>query len=346
MKAFRILLFTGLVWFVNSNHIYAQGCAAPKSDEGVSIIGFLQPQFETKFTDAGTNYSFTFNRARIGVTGNIPYDIVYYAVIEASPFKDANPFLLDAFISYQRFSFAKISVGQFKSPFSLEMSTPCSELNTIYRSSGINNLVSPDRDLGVMLFGSVKNDLFSYSLALTNGSGKGVLDNNEGKTFHSRVVLKPLSFVKIGGGLQYGTHPPFSDTIPNEDQRLRWSADIQLNYKNFSLAGEYIYGNDKGSYVVGGGCGTDPTIEVGDLRRSGYYFTAMYKTPWKIQPVFRYENWNTDLDNINTSEHNMVYGLNYWLNDWTRIQLNYLYKAEERLEIKNDELVIQFQVVF
>jgi phosphate-selective porin len=329
-----------------SMNAVAQGCAPPKSDDGVSVFGFLQPQFETKFLKDGPEHSFTFNRARIGVTGNVPYDVVYYAVLETSAFKDEHPFLLDAYVSYQRFSFAKLSIGQFKSPFTLEMGTPCHELHTINRTMAVNNLVSPDRDIGVMLFGSVKDNLLSYSLALTNGTGKGVFDNNNGKTFHSRLVLAPKQFIKLGGGIQYGTHPSVVEDASEEDKRFRWAADIQLKHKNFDLIGEYVSGSDKGSYVVGGGCGGDVTIIEGDLNRSGYYITAMYKTPWNLQPVFRYENWNTDRDSKNRIEHIMAFGFNYWLNDWSRIQVNYLYKSEQRIEIKNDELLIQFQVVF
>jgi hypothetical protein len=339
-----LLIVAGLALL--SANVVAQGCAPPKSDDGVSVFGFLQPQFETKFLKDGPEHSFTFNRARIGVTGNVPYDVVYYAVLEASAFKDEHPFLLDAFVSYQRFSFAKLSIGQFKSPFTLEMGTPCHELHTINRTMAVNNLVSPDRDIGVMLFGSIKDNLLSYSFALTNGTGKGVFDNNNGKTFHSRVVVAPLKFMKLGGGIQYGTHPSVVADATEEDQRFRWAADIQLKHKNFDLIGEFISGSDKGSYTVGGGCGGDVTVIEGDLKRSGYYVTAMYKTQWNFQPVFRYELWNTDRDTKNRGEHVMALGFNYWLNDWSRIQVNYLYKAEERIEIKNDELLIQFQVVF
>jgi len=346
MKSKFIILFLTISLGISQISAVAQGCAPPKTDDGVSVFGFIQPQFETKFVDNGPEYSFSFNRARIGVTGYVPYDVMYYAVLETSPFKDQNPFLLDAFISYTRFSFAKISIGQFKSPFTLEMSRPCHELNTIYRSQAVNNLVSPDRDLGIMISGDIKDKLFSYSLALTNGTGKGVLDNNKGKTLHSRLVVAPFDFVKIGGGIQYGTHPSIVENSTEEDKRFRWAGDIQLKHKRFDLIGEYISGSDKGSYTVGGGCGGDVTIMEGDLKRSGYYITAMYKTDWNLQPIFRYENWNTDLDAKNKAEHVMVFGFNYWLNDWSRIQVNYLYKSEERIEVKNDELVIQFQVVF
>ncbi len=331
---------------IGINLANAQGCAEPKSDDGITVFGFLQPQFETNFKDPKTSYSFSFNRARIGVTGVVPYDFVYYAVIEASAFKDSIPFLLDAFVSYQRYKWAKISIGQFKTPFTLDMSMACSDLNTIYRSMAVNNLVSPDRDLGIMVSGSIKNEMLKYSLAFTNGTGKGKYDNNNGKTFHGRLELAPFEFVKLGGGIQYGSHPPFADTIQTEDKRFRWAVDLQLNYQNFDLVGEYIYGQDKGSYTVGGGCGGSPTILSGDLNRSGYYITAMYKTPWNLQPVFRYENWNTNIDVQNLSESVMVFGLNYWFNDWTRLQVNYLYKAEEMIEVNNDELVLQVQIKF
>lgn len=346
MRVISIFILISLVWFSNTRNVLSQGCAPPKSDDGVTVWGFLQPQFETRFLKDGPEHSFTFNRARIGVTGLIPYDVAYYAIIETSAFKDQHPFLLDAFLSYQRYSFARFSIGQFKSPFTLEMSTACHELNAIYRTDAVQNLVSPDRDLGVMISGDIKEKLLSYSLALTNGTGKGVFDNNNGKTFHSRVVLAPKNFIKLGGGIQYGTHPSVVEDATEEDIRFRWAADLQLKYKNFDLIGEYIYGSDKGSYVVGGGCGGTPTVVEGDLKRSGYYILAMYKTKWNLQPIFRYENWNTDRDTKNRIEHTMAFGFNYWLNDWSRIQVNYLYKSEERIEVNNDQLLIQFQVQF
>ena len=72
-------------------------------------------------TDEAT---FSFNRARIGLIGNVPYDISYYFFIEYIAFKSGNPFLLDAFISYSRLApYVTVSLGQFKQPFSLERNT-------------------------------------------------------------------------------------------------------------------------------------------------------------------------------------------------------------------------------
>lgn len=347
MKYFKIIALALALLAGSFQPAQSQACVAPSPDGGITVFGFLQPQFETRFNRDDTDQSFTFYRARIGVTGTVPYDFLYYAVLETGPIYFGNaPFLLDAFITYQRFSWAQISIGQFKSPFTLEMITACHALNTIFRSSAVNNLVSPDRDMGLMVSGRLFNERFFYSLALTNGTGIGLRDNNLGKTFHSRLQVSPFDFLTLGGGMQYGKHAPLAEGVTEEDSRFRWAADMQFNFRGLSLIGEFVSGRDKGSSVFSPGCGVPPEIVLGDLNRSGFYFTAMYRTPWNIQPVFRYENWNTDIDTPNSTEHTLVFGLNYWFNEWTRVQLNYLYRAEERLEIFNDELLLQLQIVF
>jgi phosphate-selective porin OprO and OprP len=75
-------------------------------------------------------------------------------------------------------------------------------------------------------------------------------------------------------------------------------------------------------------------------------------TPWNVQPVIKYENFdpNTDGYDIINDLYDyatiITFGMNYFFNDWTRLQLNYLYKAEEGNEIENDELLMQLQVKF
>lgn len=88
-----------------------------------------------------------------------------------------------------------------------------------------------------------------------------------------------------------------------------------------------------------------------DLERSGFWAQAMYMTQWNIQPIVKYETYDPNTDLENTTEENCVkniitFGFNYFFNDWTRLQLNYLYKSEEGFEISNDELLMQLQVKF
>lgn len=72
----------------------------------------------------------------------------------------------------------------------------------------------------------------------------------------------------------------------------------------------------------------------------------MYMTPWNLQPIVKYESFDPNIDEDNDVEDIITFGINYFFNDWTRLQLNYLYKAEEGNEIANDEILMQLQVKF
>lgn len=362
----KLLLIISVAFFILPQTNWAQGCMETSTDEGVKVIGYLQPEFRYDFLgddkltgESLDQSSFYFNRLRLGAMGSVPYDFSYYAIMELSP-KLGGPFILDAFVSYNRLGpWAKISVGQFKNPFGLELSTPCHKLHTIDRSEVVNNLAGPFRDFGLMIsggtdslsiFGSKTKNLFGYQFALLNGNGRNVLDDNRFKDIVGRVTFHPLDFVTVGANYRFGKHPAASPTAENEDERERLGFDLELKYKNFLIQGEYIKGSDVGSYTTGGGCGGPLEIHEGSVEREGYFVQAMYMTPWKVQPVLKYEyyepNMATDIlhDQIST----VTYGLNIFPNEWTRIQINYLYRIEEdgTVEIPNDALLIQAQVVF
>ena len=145
-KTITILTFAILIILTSVSMVSAQGCMEASSDEGVSIVGYIQPQWEYyQTTDGHDGNSFTFNRARIAAVGNIPYDVSYFFMIDFSKFKAGSPWLLDAFVSYSRFDWAKISFGQFKSPISLEQNTPCQGLHTISRFKVVDELAGPQR---------------------------------------------------------------------------------------------------------------------------------------------------------------------------------------------------------
>jgi phosphate-selective porin OprO and OprP len=336
-KLFFILF---LLSVMTGGNAIGQGCAPESTGDGINLFGFVQAQHGWKFENT-TNGSFGFERARLGINGNIPYDFSYYAVMELSPFMSGNgsAYLLDAFITYNRFSWARVSMGSFKTPFGLETNTPCNGLITAYRSTATLQLVAPFRDFGLVAMGGNDTTLLSYQLGVMNGSGLGRLDNNQSKDIVGRVVFKPLNFLKVGGSFRYG-YPSYNN---NDATRTTFGAELQAKLAGFTLMGEYIM--DEGDYNrdLGGGCAGN-LIELGE-KRSGGYVTLGYMTPWNVEPVFRFDYF--DSGNLqNYKENNLTFGLNYFFNDWTRLQVNYVYRAETPSEIKNDVFLIQVQVVF
>lgn len=346
---------------------HSQGCMEPSSDGGVNVIGFLQPQYEYGFygeDDDGNSLNentFLFNRARLGVTGKVPYDFSYYAMAEFSPEKNG-PYLLDFFITYHGLGpWANISVGQFKQPFGLELTTPCHALHTINRSLVVNELASPFRDRGVMVhggtdtmnvFGLTNKNVFSWSMAYVNGTGMNTEDDNTAKDYLGRLAFSPLKEITLGGSYRFGKQK--NPEIENkDDERMRWGADLTVDFFNFLLQGEYISGEDKGSKLVGGGCGSEGEIVTGDFNSEGYSGMLLYNTPWFLQPVVKYEMYDPDVDTDYDQNSIWTFGLNYFFNDWTRLQVNYLYKVEESSssnlefynEIDNDMLLVQLQIL-
>ena len=347
----------------------AQGCMEASSDEGVQVIGYIQPQFGINFLgdDAAGNSlntnSFYFNRARLGVVGNIPYDISYYVMVDFSSFKNG-PYVLDAFITYKGLgNWAKISMGQFKNPFGLELGTPCQALYTVNRSRVVNELASPFRDIGVMvsggtadksIFGLKNTNIFTYNLALMNGSGMNVMDPDRYKDFIGRLVFSPTNFLSLGTSYRTGQLMNPDPAIDVADKRSRIGVDLSFKYKEFVLQGEYISGKDEGSKLVGGGCGEEPTPVAGTFNSKGFMVQALYMTPWQFQPVLKYESYDPDTNVEFNRLSTITYGFNYFINEWTRIQLNYMYNVEESSdvsmadyhEICNDALILQLQVIF
>ncbi len=345
-------IIASIILLIAWQGLQAQGCEEPDTTSGSNpnrpqIIGFVQPQYEFHFTDNGdvadNSNTFKFKRARIGVTGRIPYDFAYYVMLENSSFvsQTGNPYLLDAFISYRRYKWANISVGSFKQPFGQEVNTSCSGLHTIERAGVSDQIVAPQRDMGIMILGGDNNTFMKYSVAIMNGSGLGTKDNNNMKDFIGRATFKPLDFLRIGGSFRYG--------FPNKDtlDRTSVAAEIQFNYANFLLQAEYIY--DEGDYnrAAGGGCGAEPLV-LGNYR-SGYYVMAKYRTYFMLEPVAKFEYFNTGNEE-GYADYITTLGINYFFNDKVRLQANYRYRAEKNnesnAEIPNDAFLVQLQVKF
>ncbi len=373
MKKAIFLIGLFLLAVVNTNTVTAQGCVETSSDDGPQIVGYIQPQFNAYMFGAKDNgdaikpSTFLFKRARIGVVGSIPYDVSYYFMAEFSP-AAGGPQLLDAFVSYAPFGkYLKFSVGQFKSPFSLELNTPCYALNTINRSTVVNNLASPFRELGLMFLGSSDSlfgihDLISYKIAILNGTGINTLDDNNNKDIAGRLVIAPFEWLKFGGSYRtgfYGIQTQDSNGDWVQKRRTRSAFDLTFEKFNFMLQGEYIMGKDVGDISSGGGCGgksNDGALPVYD--KDGFWVAAMYTTPWSLQAIVKYETYNPDGTAYTYQgvaqtydQSTFTFGLNYFINDWTRVQVNYLYSSEGKTgdvinEYDNDAFMIQVQAKF
>jgi hypothetical protein len=367
MKKFLPVFLIGVFLFTVAAQAQESG---PKKDSlTLKVIGYLQPQYEYTFLGEDKNgenldeSDIYFNRVRLGVRGSVLRDFNFMALTELSPTLDG-PFLLVATLSYNRFApYLKITAGQFMSPFGLELNTPCNKLYTIDRSLFVENLSGSFQDIGIMLsggtgnrsfFGSKTQNFFGYKLAILNGTGINTSDNNRKKDIVARITLHPWEFITIGASYRRGKHPS-SVAWEKDAERMGIAFDVELKYKRMLLQSQYIFASDNGSYTTGGGCCSGP-IEVhrGSVDRDGFMVQVMYMTPWKVQPLLKFDRYDPNV-NINAEEdpelffqNTLTCGLNYYLNKHIRFQLNYIHKIEEKavVEFDNNALICQFQVNF
>lgn len=377
---------------LSSSSVFAQGCVEASSDEGPQLVGYIQPEFSYFMYGKDDNgnavkpNTFYFRRARIGIVGSIPYDISYYVMAELSPLATGYPYMLDVFITYAPLDkYVKFSFGQFKSPFGYELAQPCFGLHTINRSIATRQLASPFRELQFMVLGGFgKNrDIVSYKVSIMNGTGLNVMDQyvwdgdtntvaNANKDIAGRVVVAPLEWLQIGVGARTGLIG-LKDEDGRSQSRTRYGVDFNLEKWNFRLQGEYmmgidvVYADSDGS--GGGGCGgkkaTAADEDYKEYKKSGFWVQAMYMTPIRLEPVLKYEYFDPDGSSYSYffggQAHDgyslsiFTFGLNYFINDWTRIQVNYMYSAEGKStvngieqvnEYDNDILMIQAQIKF
>ena len=149
--------------------------------------------------------------------------------------------------------------------------------------------------------------------------------------------------MQIGASFRYG-YPKLND---NESSRTTYGGEVLFNINNLHIQGEYIY--DEGAFDPGAeaGCGSEP-LALGE-KRAGAYGMIWYDTKWNLQPVFKYEYFDQDLDYKDVPyrySERMTVGLNYFFNKNVRLQVNYQANIETVINEDNDKFLAQIQVVW
>lgn len=306
----------------------------------IQISGYTQVRFQS-FQEAGKPDGADIRRARIDFKGNVTPTWEYRLQVDFATV----PKIVDVYAGFKPFNYLKFQIGQYKLPFSLENLTSSSLLESIERSQVVEALVARNkdvignqngRDIGLMMFGSFfkykERFLVDYFAGGFNGVGINSTETNEAKDFCGRMVIHPINGLDIGGSTYIGYDKIGTTTLQNQI-RNRFGGEISYSWKNLSVKGEYIEGQD----------------DV--IKKYGYYAQVTYFIfPKKFQVLAKYDAYDPDKskEDKSTNQISIYYigGLTYFFNDWAKLSVNYTYKAEKGSKINNDVIAAQALISF
>jgi hypothetical protein len=213
--------------------------------------------------------------------------------------------LLDARIRFKLKPYFNIQLGQYTTPFSLENQYSPIGLEAvdnalvISRLSGYSDVAgisgSSGRDIGIMFYGDFlrKKDfsMIEYSIGIFNGAGINTYDHNKSKDIIGSLCVYPVKPLTLSLSGYVGE--VYLNDMPNAT-RNRYGAGVRYDDNKWLFRSEYIYG------------------KTADMESSGTYAVFAYTFCRKLQPVFRVDYFQEDMESHATAEIDYMAGVNYW----------------------------------
>src|SRR5581483_10791874 len=242
----------------------------------LSVGGLLQAQAD--FGDKGDarftsgNDRFYLRRARINLQGRFleEFDFKIEGEFAGSLAEAAGnrAQLTDAYINWNRFDFANVRVGQFKTPFGFEQLYADPRLFTIERSLA-NDRLTVSRQIGAQVAGDLFDKRVSYAAGVFNGTGVNTSANDNKKFLWAGRV----STVAWQGNLV--------------GQDARWSlgtnaltsVDANLTGQASEFGFDFVPGGTKDNTFAGRheAVGVDSQFHLGGFDLWGEYLRARFK---------------------------------------------------------------------
>ncbi len=241
--------------------IYDDGFFLRGTDDTLKIGGWYQ--FDGRFyvdDDHPTANTFDNRRVRFDVRGTLENYWGYrlYASFVGSPV------IQEAWLEYRYFPYARLKLGQYKEPFSLESQYSARWIDFVERSMGVTAL-QPSEDIGVMLFGTFLEKRATYGIGYFNGQGRDKDAVVDDKDLTGRLVLQPFRhqndslFEKlyIGGSFGFGNNErdfgnrdfttaggttffDFVSDAQSDGDLIRYDAELEWLKGPFDLTTEFI----------------------------------------------------------------------------------------------------------
>ncbi len=317
--------------------------------------GSIQFRFAAQPNDPqtqGAEDSFRIRRARLSADGTLVEDVDFHLEVDVS----RAAALEEAEIRLLVLPGANVTLGQFKTPFSMENWTSTKKLDMVERTQVVTAL-APDKDIGVMAGGQFFAKRFGYRAAVVNGNGhNNSANDNDQFLYVLRLEGTPLQHLPLWNKdltITVGANGAYSRDsaaradavfgvknaigVTSQGARRLAGTDLFAQLGNLSFKAEYLWAEFT-PYLSG----------KRHIRAYGYYLQGgWYLTP-KLQALAQYQAFDPDKDVRNNSDILWTtLGLNYYIYGYSlRTQANYIFKRERTNSVRDDALLVSIQLLF
>jgi len=150
--------------------VYEEGVHIRTNDKSFDtrIGGVIQTDLIAFSPHYPEDNDFDIRRARLFIEGRM-FD--YFGYKFEGEFEGAsNDRLVDALMNFDYFPYLQLQVGQFKEPFSLE--NLISDKYLPFNERSMAYYLTPARDVGLMIHGTMFGDMINYGVGVFNGDGR------------------------------------------------------------------------------------------------------------------------------------------------------------------------------
>lgn len=253
--------------------------AAAQDNDGKDIVstpkfsGYIMGQYQASTQDDNESNSFGIRMARLSVDGRIMGDFEYKVQGQVNGNTSTlgnSPRIVDAFVEWQKYGFARVKVGQFKRPFTFE--NPMHPIDqgfmgyaqVVSKLSGFTDRTgehsSNGRDIGIQIQGDVLPDaagrnLLHYQVGVFNGQGINVKDVDNRKDIIGGLWVMPVKGLRIGAFGWAGSHArtgTWTDAAGNARSgtnslsQYRYAISAEYKDADWQVRSEYIHSTGYG----------------------------------------------------------------------------------------------------
>ena len=316
----------------------------------LDISNRLQLRFTQEMAETGDDVgSFRIRRGKTKFEGWVYNKSLTYELQLNWP-DTSNP-LEDASINYdftQGKKAFQLKAGQFKVPFGRQELTSSGSQQFVDRSL-VSNRFARGRDIGVQLWGAPLAGKLDWRVGVFNGNGRTVSRNdNDEYQYNARLTFQPFGDVKYSEGDfessdrplfaiagQYESNDRQGATTGNDADKEIVGGDVAFKYKGLFAFAEYF-------------AGTNDPETGGDVDDEGWNAQLGYFViPQKFEIAGRYAVLDRNADRDDDEQEERGVALGYFFNKHPhKLQLDYRQLENKATNVTDDEVRLQYQIVF